>query len=129
MPRVQAIRTRLRWFAGLRNPYAFLIGGAALGLPEHALRPGQVVKAGVPPVREDLVFPGDLVTAPAGPAAAVFSMPRWVTGAAGSPSARGFLMSLTLVRPTMAGAAGSLTIAARPQPARPRKPAVPVPAG
>ena len=42
---------------GLRQPVRGVIGGAALHLPQQALIPGQVEKAGVPPVCEQQVFP------------------------------------------------------------------------
>ena len=56
---------------GPRQPVRGVISGAALHLAQQPLLPGQVEEAGVPPVREQQVLPGLLVTLPAGPAAAV----------------------------------------------------------
>ena len=56
---------------GAGQPVRGVISGAALGLAEHALVPGQVVKAGVPPVRELHVLPAVRVLPPPGPAAPV----------------------------------------------------------
>ena len=56
---------------GLCQPVRGVIGGAALHLPQQPLIPGQVKEAGVPPVGEQQVFPGLLIDAPPGPAAAV----------------------------------------------------------
>jgi hypothetical protein len=53
------------------QPVRGVIGGAALDLAEHPLVPGEVVEAGVPPVRDQDLLAGFLVLPPPGPAAAV----------------------------------------------------------
>ena len=56
---------------GLGQPVRGVISGAALHLPQQPLLPGQVKKAGVPPIGEQLILPGLLIGTPPGPAAAV----------------------------------------------------------
>jgi hypothetical protein len=56
---------------GTGQPVRGVIGGTALGLPQHALAAGQIIETGVPPVRELHVLPGVRVVPPPGPAAPV----------------------------------------------------------
>jgi hypothetical protein len=53
------------------QPVRRVISGAALDLTEQPLVPGQVIKAGVPPVRDQDILAAALIAAPLGPAAAM----------------------------------------------------------
>ena len=68
---IATTRTASRQPGGLGQPVRGVIGGAALHLAQQPLIPGQVKEAGVPPVCEQQVFPGPLIDAPPGTAAAV----------------------------------------------------------
>jgi hypothetical protein len=111
-PRVQAMRTRRRWFSGLRNPgHHDLMHPVRDRAAARARRCGRVI--GDRPYFQHAARTGLRVD----DLQALYpeQRRRRIPG----HDARGFLMSLTLVRPEIAGAAGSLTAATRPRLARP----------
>ena len=67
---VQTTGPRPATRGGAGQPVRGVLGGAALHLPQQPLLAGRVKEAGVPPVRQQGVFPGLLIDGEPGPAAA-----------------------------------------------------------